>query len=62
MGTKCKCGGYLDSDNIFCLICRTKMNSVIVDSGCGFGIYIPSNEYNEYQQYKDLKKKWDWMD
>lgn len=58
----CKCGNHIFNDNIVCHSCFTRMTSVIVDSGCGFGIYIPSKQWNEYEKYKELKKKWDWMD
>jgi hypothetical protein len=58
---KCKCGNHIFNDDIFCLPCTTRFSSVIVNVG-DIAMYIYPNEYKEYEKYKDLKKKWDWMD
>jgi hypothetical protein len=59
---KCKCGATALHDNIVCAPCWTRLTSVIVSDGCGGAIYIPGKQYEEYEKYKELKKKWDWLD
>jgi hypothetical protein len=58
----CPCGNHIFDDNIRCFSCFTRLTSVIVSDGCDGAIYITSNQWKEYETYKELKKKWDWMD
>lgn len=57
----CKCGNYCSQDEIFCFTCKTRMTSVIVQVGDN-AVYIPSKEWEEREKYRELKKKWDWLD
>lgn len=58
----CKCGATALHDNIICASCWTRLTSVIVHDGCGGAIYISSKQWDEYESYKQLKKKWSWLD
>jgi hypothetical protein len=59
---KCKCGNIIIDGNIICRVCFTKMTSVLIDTGAGVPMYISSDEWKQYELYKELKRKWSWLD